>query len=63
VQINIVNQTDAVIRQEERQNADGTTSIDIFVDRLVSQKLGTRGTETNKALRQGYGAREQLQGF
>ena len=56
VSVNIINKAGADVRSETRP--DG--SIDVIVDRMMAQKLGTRGTDTNNALRQGFGARQRL---
>ncbi|KAA0970313.1 tape measure protein [Aureimonas fodinaquatilis] len=60
VSINIINNAGAQVSQQERTNADGSTSIDIMVDRMVAQKIGTRGTDSNNMMRQNFGARQVL---
>lgn len=56
VSVNIINKAGADVRSETRP--DG--GIDVIVDRMMAQKLGTRGTDTNNTLRQGFGARQRL---
>ncbi|GAA2821553.1 tail length tape measure protein [Aminobacter aminovorans] len=60
VNININNLGGASVQAEAREEADGTTSIDIVVDRVVADKLSRRGTAANSVLRTQYGAREAL---
>ena len=60
VSVNIINNAGAQVTQEQRTETDGSTSIDIIVDQMVAQKLGTRGTQTNNTLRQGFAVRQQM---
>lgn len=60
VVVNINNNAGVQVEAEHRENSDGTTSIDIVVDRLVADKLATRGTAANGTLRGRFGAREAL---
>nr|WP_281399419.1 phage tail tip lysozyme [Aminobacter carboxidus] len=60
VNININNIAGAQVEAQTQENADGTTSIDILVDRVVADKLSRRGTAANSTLRSQFGARETL---
>ncbi|ODT22215.1 MAG: hypothetical protein ABS35_15295 [Kaistia sp. SCN 65-12] len=60
VSININNLGGASVSAESREEADGTTAIDIIVDRVVAEKLSRRGTAANNTLRNQFGAREAL---
>lgn len=60
VVVNINNMAGVQVDAEHRENSDGSTSIDITVDRLVADKLATRGTAANGTLRARFGAREAL---
>jgi len=60
VNINVNNFGGAPVTAESREEADGTTSIDIIVDRVVADKLSRRGTAANSTLRSQFGAREAL---
>ncbi|GAA2888160.1 hypothetical protein GGQ99_004803 [Aminobacter niigataensis] len=60
VSININNLGGASVQAESREQADGTTAIDIIVDRVVAEKLSRRGTAANNTLRTQFGAREAL---
>ena len=49
VVVNIINNSKAQARTEQRQTEQGTT-IDVIIDELVAQKLGQQGTASNQAL-------------
>lgn len=49
VVVNVINNSDAQARTEKRQTEQGTT-IDVIIDQMVSEKLGTPGTSSNSAL-------------
>ena len=59
--VNIYNNVGADVRTEERQTAGGI-EIDVLIDQAVAKKLGTFGSQSNKAMRQSFGARQQLTG-
>ena len=61
VVVNVVNNTTAMARTEERQTSNGRT-IDVIIDEIVSQKLSGAGTQSNQALRNNFGARPLLAG-
>jgi hypothetical protein len=60
----IVNNGEPVQVEEtgRQQNESGGEDITITLDRIVAQKLRKRGTDSNKALRQGFGAEQRLRG-
>lgn len=60
VYVNVNNNAGDEIGVKHRKNEDGTTSIDIIVDRVVADKLSRRGTAANSTLRSQFGAREAL---
>jgi len=51
---------DVDVRSEARVESDGSLSIDTIIDRVVAEKLGTRGTASNNTLRKGFGAQQAL---
>jgi len=49
VVVNVYNNSDSSTKVEQRQTSQGV-EIDVMIDRIVSEKLGTQGTATNHAL-------------
>lgn len=49
VVVNVINNSNAQARTQERQTEQGTT-IDVMIDEMVAQKLGQTGTASNQAL-------------
>lgn len=49
VTVNVINNSKAQARTQERQTEQGTT-IDVIIDEMVAQKLGQQGTASNQAL-------------
>jgi hypothetical protein len=62
VEVNIINNVGADVSTSERTTADGQKAIDVYIDQAVAKKLGTFGSQSNKAMRQSFGARQQLTG-
>ena len=60
VNINVINNAGTSVQTQERQEPDGSMTLDVIVDRVVADKLNTRGTATNNTLRQGFGAQQML---
>lgn len=60
VNVTIINNAGVSVTTKETPQADGTVAIDVMVDRMVSEKLGNRGTATNNVLRRNFGARQTL---
>jgi phage-related minor tail protein len=60
--VNIYNNVGADVSTSERTTADGQKAIDVYIDQAVARKLGTFGSQSNKAMRQSFGARQQLTG-
>jgi phage-related minor tail protein len=60
VNLNVINNAGASVQTQERQEPDGSMTLDVIVDRVVAEKLNTRGTATNNTLRQGFGAQQAL---
>lgn len=58
IRLNVVNNTGVQADARTERQPDGSMSV--ILDKAVAQKLATRGTKTNNALRQNYGARQQL---
>ncbi|WP_062225650.1 TIGR02594 family protein [Aureimonas frigidaquae] len=58
INLNVVNNTGVQADARTERQPDGSMSV--ILDKAVAQKLSTRGTETNNALRQGFGARPRL---
>ncbi|OAN53898.1 hypothetical protein A6A04_13480 [Paramagnetospirillum marisnigri] len=59
VKVNIINNAGDDV-SAQRRTAGGGMEIDVMIDQAVSKKLGQRGGQSNKAMRQTFGAREQL---
>jgi hypothetical protein len=62
MQVNIYNNVDANVSTKERTTADGSKAIDVYIDQAIAKKLGQFGSQSNKAIRQNFGARQQLVG-
>lgn len=62
VEVNIINNVGADVSTSERTTADGQKAIDVYIDQAVAKKLGTFGSQSNKAMRQSFGARQRLTG-
>ncbi|UHD44909.1 TIGR02594 family protein [Aureimonas altamirensis] len=58
IKLNVVNNTGVQADARTERQPDGSMSV--ILDKAFAQKVSTRGTETNNALRQNYGARERL---
>lgn len=48
--VNIINNTDAKVTQKSTKTAGGT-QLDVVIDQIAAQKMGTPGTASNRALR------------
>lgn len=59
VEVNIINKSGADIKTN-RHMVGGVDTIDVLVDRAVAKNLSQRGSGSNKAIRQTFGATEQL---
>lgn len=59
VTVNIINNAGAEVSQSSRETPRGV-EIDVMIDAAVGKKLSTFGTQSNKALRSNFGARETL---
>jgi hypothetical protein len=62
VNVVINNNAGVAVQTQERREADGSISIDVMLDRVVAEKLGTRGTAANSILRGEFGAQKVLKG-
>lgn len=60
VNVNIINNTESQITTSERRDSQGGTSIEVMIDNAVAQKMSEFGSSTNKALRNGFGAKQRL---
>ncbi|MCA0278445.1 MAG: phage tail length tape measure family protein [Proteobacteria bacterium] len=60
VNINISNNAGVEIQAKHRKNDDGTTTVDVVIDRMVADKLATRGTAANNTIRGQFGASQAL---
>ena len=60
--VNIYNTTGAQVGTKETMKADGSPSLDVMIDQAVAKKISTFGSNSNKAVRQTFGARPQLTG-
>lgn len=47
--VNVVNNSSAQVQTQARETSNGT-QLDVMIDELVSQKIGTLGSRTNQAL-------------
>ncbi len=61
VEVNIINNVGADVTTSERKTAGGI-EIDVMIDNAVAKKLGQFGSQSNKAMRQNYGAQQRLTG-
>lgn len=51
VVVNVINNSGAQARTEQRQTANGQ-EIDVFIDDVVASKIGSQGTSSNRALQE-----------
>jgi len=58
VKLTVVNNTGIDAEATTQRQPDG--SISVMLDKAVARNLATRGTDSNNALRQGFGARQRL---
>jgi hypothetical protein len=61
-EVNIYNNVGADVTTQERATADGSKAIDVYIDQAVAKKLGQFGSQSNKAIRQNFGASQRLTG-
>jgi phage tail tape-measure protein len=59
VEVNIINNAGADMKTQ-RRTVGGVDTIDVLVDQAVARKLSQRGSGSNKAIRQTFGASERL---
>ena len=59
--VNIYNNVGADVKTSERKTAGGM-ELDVFIDQAVAKKLGQFGSNSNKAMRQSFGASQRLTG-
>lgn len=59
IKVNIINNAGDEVTAQRRMSSGGP-ELDVMIDQAVSKKLGQRGGQSNKAMRQTFGAREQL---
>lgn len=59
VQINVVNNAGADVSTSTKEG-NGGLEIEVLIDQAVAKKMGQRGSNSNKMLRQNYSARERL---
>lgn len=59
VEVNVINKSGADIKTQ-RRNVGGIDTIDVLVDQAVARKLSQRGSGSNRAIRQTFGASEKL---
>jgi phage-related minor tail protein len=63
VTVNVINNTGAETRTEEREGPNGSKSIDIFIDEAVARNISTPGSRTGRAMRNSFaGLSPQLAG-
>ena len=63
VTVNVINNTGAETRTEEREGPNGAKSIDIFIDEAVARNISTPGSRTGRAMRNSFaGLSPQLAG-
>lgn len=58
--VQVINNSGVPATVNERQNSDGTMSIEVLIDRSVSKLVGKTGTATNKAVMSTTGASAPL---
>lgn len=64
ISINVQNSAGDLVAADarQRQNSNGDIDVEILVDRLVANKLSTRGSAANNTLRGEFGAQKILKG-
>lgn len=63
VTVNVINNTGAETRTEEREGPNGAKSIDVFIDEAVARNISTPGSRTGRAMRNSFaGLSPQLAG-
>ena len=60
MQVNIYNTTGDSVETKQGTTADGSPTLDVMIDQAVAKKLGTFGSQSNKAMRQSFGASQRL---
>lgn len=60
--VNIFNSTGDSVETKEGMTADGSPTLDVMIDQAVAKKLGRFGSQSNKSLRQNFGASQRLTG-
>jgi hypothetical protein len=57
--VNIINNTGSDVKTSERKTANGV-ELDVLIDQAVAKNIGQMGSQSNKAIRQSFGAKNQL---
>ncbi|MCK9437301.1 MAG: hypothetical protein M0Q12_08855, partial [Synergistaceae bacterium] len=60
--VNIYNSTGDSVETKEGMTTDGSPTLDVMIDQAVAKKLGQFGSQSNKSLRQNFGASQRLTG-
>ena len=60
MQVNIYNTTGDSVETKQGTTADGSPTLDVMIDQAVAKNLGKFGSQSNKAMRQNFGASQRL---
>ena len=60
MQVTIYNTTGDRVETKQGTTADGSPTLDVMIDQAVAKKLGQFGSQSNKSMRQNFGASQRL---
>jgi len=60
MQVTIYNSTGDSVETKQGKTADGSPTLDVMIDQAVAKNLGTFGSQSNKSMRQNFGASQRL---
>lgn len=60
VNVNIINNNGSEVTQKSSANGNGGINLEVMIDAAVGKQIGSRGSQTNRAMRHGFGSRPTL---
>jgi len=60
MQVNIYNTTGDSVETKQGTTADGSPTLDVMIDQAVAKNLGKFGSQSNKSMRQNFGASQRF---
>ena len=60
MQVTIYNSTGDSVETKQGKTADGSPTLDVMIDQAVAKNLGKFGSQSNKSMRQNFGASQRL---